>query len=138
MSVFLRASALLGFLPSGCLGKFASGTITLGGPKEENKFVYLAKMAYVPGDGSYALRVRTQRPQLVPGQEGRQETRLSVSIFLDEEWETHQIDKMYPVCDRIAHARSTRHVNLKAGTMSSEWSDWERGGLKQVVRPHIW
>merc|ERR1719188_2604331 len=44
---------------------------------------------------------------------------------------------MEPVCKRVKYAKAKRDIRLD-GSLSPTWTEWHRGGLKQVVRPHVW
>lgn len=50
-------------------------------------FVYISKMGYDIGEGSYALRFQTARAGVL-----EKPVNLKIAIFLDEEWEEHGLD----------------------------------------------
>jgi len=111
----------------GCEAKMKTGTITIGGVKEDSRWKYLSKFGYDIGKGTYAVRLKAIRPLLA------EEKEVMLDIYLDEKWE--KIDTNGPACDKVEF-RNTKHpVKLP---LNAEWSHWINGTLSQKVRPHVW
>ncbi|CAD7922450.1 unnamed protein product [Amoebophrya sp. A25] len=122
--------------------KVANGVVTLG--NRNSPLAYVSKMGYDIGEGTYAVRFKLLRPVTTM----ERAERLKVAIFLDEEWEEHDLDRKVhnwdykdpnakSICDYMKYAKTTRDVSVPGG-MTPDWSGWEKGGLKQVIRPHVW
>jgi len=121
LSLFLF---LLHLTPS--QGKFASGTVSLGGQKNDHRWKYLSKFGYRIGTGRYEVRIRTIRPYV------EAEKKIRFGAYCDEEWDEVEITDQ---CGRFNLTRAKHTMTLKP---AGEWSKWTTGRLTQAQRPHVW
>jgi hypothetical protein len=60
-------------------------------------------------------------------------TTIQFHEYLDEQW--LDVEALENDCDRAKKARKTKSIELSP---SGNWSEWERGSVRQTMRPHIW
>ena len=108
------------------MGKYQSGTITLGGDLDEFKWKYISKFGYHVGSGTWAVRFKSARPY------SNRNATVTADVFLDNDWA--QVESM-PVCDRQKRRRASGTASLPA---DGSWSPWINGTLSQSARAYVW
>lgn len=84
-------STCFSIFPTPAEAKVTTGSVWIGGDSPEERFVYLGKMGYDIGDGTYSVRFKVIRPPLSYIQN------VDVAVFLDEDWEQNSLETMEPV-----------------------------------------
>jgi len=109
--------------------KLQQGSVLISGVELDEQWQYISKFGYGVGSGDYSVRVRLQEKRKAP-----RNVKLSLDVFLDEDWDTVQ---SLPPCRRAAEgpARAARPVTL---LNNGQWSKWTKGDVHQSIRPHIW
>ena len=125
---FGGALFLLGALmaPKDVIGKYQSGTVTLGGDLDEFKWKYISKFGYHVGSGSWAIRFKSVRAFV------NKNATVTADVFLDNDWAA--VDAM-AVCDRHSRRRASGSVDLP---LDGSWSEWINGTLSQTARAYVW
>lgn len=110
-------------------GKFQQGSVLISGTEPDEQWQYISKFGYGIGAGDYSVRVRLQQKR-----KATKNVKLSLDVFLDEDWDNVQ---SLPSCRRAKEgaARAQRPVSL---LNNGQWSKWTKGDVYQSVRPHIW
>lgn len=112
--------------PQFAVGKYQSGSVTLGGDLEEFKWKYISKFGYHVGSGSWAVRFKSVRPYV------NKNASITADVFLDTDWA--EVESM-PVCDRHKRRRASGSVDLP---IDGSWSPWINGTLSQSARAYVW
>jgi len=109
--------------------KLQTGSVVLSGTDPELKWEYVSKFGYGVGAGDYSMRVR-----LHDGQKKTKHARLSLEVFLDEDWDSVQ---SLPRCQRAQEgpARAVKPLMLPG---NGKWGKLTTGNVYQSIRPHIW
>lgn len=109
--------------------KLQKGSVLISGTEPDQQWQYISKFGYGIGAGDYSVRVRLHGKR-----NERRNVKLSLDVFLDEDWDNVQ---SLPSCRRAAEgpARAARPVTLMN---NGQWSRWTKGDVYQSVRPHIW
>lgn len=106
-------------------------------------FYYMTKFGCSRGDCSYKLRFRLvdlwntlpMRTESVWDSLSKAAPSvLHLRVFLDEEWDSPPVNRN-PTCDDLHRSRARTPVLIP---LTSSWSDWVSGNVRQVVRPHVW
>jgi len=115
---------LLLLLPSDA--KLQASSVSLGAGQ---RWGYISKFGYSPGNGNYSLRLR------VPPQPGRpvSNTTLRFESYLDEDWDS--VLDMEDPCKRKDKARKSWGVSFPS---DGQWSMSFPGQVRNSVRSHVW
>lgn len=121
----LRAGlCLLAWIP--LEAKLQVAQLHLGGVQ---RWGFMSKFGYAPGNGTYRLRVR------VPSQTRRPDGNITLRFesYLDEDW--NEVLSIEDPCLRTRKTRKTWNLNVPS---NGQWSDPWNGQVRNTVRSHVW